>query len=68
VGISPNPKLRLKKHNTGNGAKMSTDQGGFTLIYTSKPFKDKSAAMEREIQIKGWTRAKKEKLISGEWE
>ncbi len=68
VGISPNPEERVIKHNSGDGSKMAKDQGLFTLVYISKPFPSKSLARKREIQLKGWTRIKKEKLISGAWE
>lgn len=68
VGISPNPELRLEHHNKGKGAKMARDQGGFTLLYISKPFSNKSEARKREIQVKKWSREKKQKLINGEWD
>jgi predicted GIY-YIG superfamily endonuclease len=68
VGISPNPIARLSRHNSGNGSKMARDQGKFELLYISSPFPDKSTARKREIQVKGWTRAKKEKLIAGTWQ
>ena len=68
VGISPEPNKRVVLHNSGKGAKMASDQGSFRLMYVSKPYSDKSIARKREIQIKGWTRLKKEKLIKGEWE
>jgi len=68
TGITNNPELRIIKHNSGKGSQMATQQGPFTLIYVSKEFPDKSSARKREIQIKGWTKSKKEKLIKGEWE
>ena|SRR3989344_2167613 len=68
VGITNNPDLRLKKHNSGLGAQFARDQGPFELIYVSSPFSSKSEARKREAQIKRWSREKKEKLISGEWE
>ena len=68
VGISPNPEQRLRKHNEGLGAKMARDQGEFRLKYVSEPFPNKSQARIREVQIKKWSRQKKEKLISGEWQ
>jgi putative endonuclease len=68
VGISPDPSMRLLKHNAGIGSKMAIDQKGFELVYVSSPFENKSEARKREVQIKKWTRKKKEKLISGEWE
>ena len=67
TGISPSPEKRIVKHNTGKGSKMAKDQGPFELVYTSSFFDTKSEARKREIQIKGWTKNKKEKLISGEW-
>ncbi len=44
-----------------------TQQGPFSLVYVSSPFKNKSETRLREAQIKGWVRKKKEKLIRGEW-
>jgi putative endonuclease len=68
VGITNNPERRLDKHNTGMGSQFARDQGPFTLKYVSPPFINKSAARKREIQLKGWSHTKKEKLITGEWE
>ncbi len=67
TGISPNPNTRIVKHNKGKGSQMGKQQGPFTLVYISLPFLNKSLARKREIQIKGWSKKKKEKLISGEW-
>ena len=67
TGISPNPKKRLEDHNNDRGAKLAHDQGPFTMVYISPPFSDQKLARKREKQIKGWTQAKKEKLIRGEW-
>jgi len=68
VGISNDPFLRLAKHNTGFGAKFARDQGPLKLVHISSPLPNKSEARKREIQIKGWSRAKKENLIFGKWE
>ncbi len=67
VGITTNPSERIKKHNSGKGSQFARDQGPFTLAYISLPFVNKSEARKREIQLKGWSREKKEKLINGEW-
>ncbi len=67
VGMSTDPKERIAEHNSGHGAYFAKLQGPFTLIYTSNSFQSKSEAAKREKQVKGWTQAKKEKLISGEW-
>ena len=68
TGITENPQQRIVDHNAGRGAKFSQDQGKLKLLYVSAPFEDKSSARLREMQIKGWTRTKKEKLIRGDWE
>lgn len=66
TGIT-NPQERIIKHNSGKGSKFAIDQGPFQLAYTSPAIPNKSEARKREIQIKGWSRDKKLKLISGEW-
>jgi len=68
VGISPNPGDRVKIHNAGYGSKMARDQGKFKLVYVSNAYSGKSSARKREIQLKGWSRRKKEMLIKGKWE
>lgn len=67
TGITTNPHRRIGEHNRAEGAKFAYDQGALRLLYTSLPFPDQSSARKREIQIKGWTREKKEKLIQGTW-
>lgn len=67
TGISTDPHQRIQMHNSEEGAKFSRDQGALRLLYVSQSFETKSSARKREIQIKGWTREKKEKLIRGEW-
>ena len=68
VGITNNTVQRMIKHNSGEGSKFAKDQGPFKLVYASTSFRNKSDARKREIQIKGWTRDKKEMLIRGAWE
>lgn len=67
TGISTDPYKRIQAHNSDVGAKFSHDQGALRLVYVSASFEAKSEARRREIQIKGWTREKKEMLIRGEW-
>jgi putative endonuclease len=66
TGVSKNVTKRINKHNQGKGSRYARMQGGFRLVYKSDPL-TKSDALKREIQIKGWTHSKKEKLIKGEW-
>ena len=67
TGITTNDKKRIEKHNLGEGSRFAKQQGPFELVYTSNPFPNKSEARKREIQIKGWSRNKKMKLIEGNW-
>jgi predicted GIY-YIG superfamily endonuclease len=67
VGISPDPKERIIKHNAGKGSQMAKQHGTFSLQYVSGAFPNKSEARKREVQLKGWSREKKEKLIKGNW-
>jgi putative endonuclease len=61
TGVSNNVADRIKKHNDGKGAKYTRANGPVTLVYVSESL-TKSDALKREMQIKGWTRAKKLKL------
>ena len=55
-------KLEHKKHH--HGAKfIENNHSVFKLVYSEK-FESRVEAMRREKQLKGWTRAKKEALIS----
>jgi len=67
VGITTDAIERIKKHNRGSGSQFARDQGPFKLVYISKPFASKSEARKREVQLKGWSRVKKKKLIAGKW-
>ena len=67
TGITTDIHRRIDEHNRNEGAKFAYDQGVLRLVYTSPPFPGQSSARKREIQIKGWVRSKKEKLIRGEW-
>ena len=68
TGISTDPHKRIQVHNSDKGAMFSHDQEALRLVYVSLPFATKSEARLREMQIKGWTREKKEKLICRDWE
>ncbi len=67
VGITPDVARRIILHNTGDGAEHAKIHRPVTLLY-SKQYQNKSEARKREIQIKGWSRLKKEKLINGEYQ
>ena len=64
VGITNDLKKREYLHNSGKGSKYLLTKLPVRLIYFEKS-PNKSEARKREIQLKGWTRIKKERLIKG---
>lgn len=66
IGQTDDIQRRLKDHQTSHGAKFIKDYGDFEVVYT-ETFHTRSGAMRREKQLKGWTRAKKEALIAGDF-
>lgn len=67
VGITIDVKKRLERHNSGQGSQFARQQGPFRLKYQCI-YTNKSSARKREVQLKGWSRLKKEKLISGQFQ
>jgi putative endonuclease len=65
TGSTRNLKQRLSDHNKGTGAKYTASRRPVKLVY-SEPHRNQHFAMRREMQIKGWTRAKKVALIKGD--
>ncbi len=61
VGISKNPEDRARDHNMKRGA-VFTKSGNFAVIF-KESYSSLKEARQREIQIKKWTRKKKEFLI-----
>ena len=64
TGITNDIQERIATHNSGEGAKYTRARIPVILVY-QETCSDKSTAREREIEIKGWTRSKKEKLVAG---
>lgn len=52
-------------HKTQKAAKFIKDGKEWKLAYTEQ-YETRLLAMRRELQLKGWTRAKKEALIAGD--
>ncbi len=66
VGVTKNISTRLSRHNKGRGSKFTSDEGkNFQLAY-SEQYKTLQQAVQREKQIKKWSRVKKEALIIGD--
>ena len=66
IGQTSNLQQRLSDHKNKatRASKFTKDNGEFELVYEEK-YKTQFKAMRREKQLKGWTRGKKEALISG---
>jgi len=64
IGITNNLEKRIILHNTRKGSKYLLSKLPVKLLYYEK-YPNKSEARKREIQLKGWTIIKKEKLIKG---
>jgi predicted GIY-YIG superfamily endonuclease len=63
VGISNDVVERLEKHNRGFGPRFTRSRRPVELIW-SQSFPDIFAARRREIELKGWSRAKKMRLVN----
>lgn len=66
TGLTWKPDLRWIQHLSKFGSKFTTKHPPKALVYLEE-YDNLDQARRREIQIKGWTRKKKEKLIEGEW-
>ncbi len=62
IGVTNNLEGRLWQHQNGEGSKFAKRYNLSVLIYY-EVFPEAAAAIARETQLKGWTRAKKEALI-----
>ena len=65
TGYTNNLEKRLKAHNEGKGAKYTRGRGPVELIY-HEVYEDKSAAMQREWEIKQLKRSEKDQMCSGQ--
>jgi putative endonuclease len=62
VGSSPDPRERFGRHRAGTGGRYTRSHKPTKIVYIEK-FTTKSEALRREVQIKGWSKVKKENLI-----
>jgi putative endonuclease len=65
VGHAQDIKRRLDDHNAARGAMFTFRRRPVRLAY-AEAHETETSAVQRERQIKGWTRAKKEALIRGD--
>ncbi|MBI4050379.1 MAG: GIY-YIG nuclease family protein [Candidatus Doudnabacteria bacterium] len=66
TGRTWNPDDRWMQHLSKLGSKYTAKHTPKKVVYMEE-YENFEEASLREKQIKGWTRAKKEKLIRGEW-
>jgi tRNA/rRNA methyltransferase len=57
----------MVQHQAGEGSAWTRSRGPVELVF-SQAVPDESQALIVEQQIKGWSRAKKEALIAGQWD
>ena len=65
IGSSTNLEHRYQDHRNGKACRTTTLDPPVKLVY-SESFATFSEARKREAQIKRWTRAKKEALVTGD--
>lgn len=64
-GITNDVEHRLNEHNHGKGSKYVRSRKPAYLVYAEE-HADISRALKREAEVKKWSKAKKEKLVSNE--
>lgn len=66
IGQTNNLGQRLEEHKNKatKSSKFAKEHGSFELVYQEN-YTSRLDSMRREKQLKGWTRVKKEALISG---
>lgn len=66
VGHTDNLERRIAEHDSGEVPGYTTNRRPLRLVY-AEAFGTREEALAAERQIKGWSRAKKEALIMGNW-
>ena len=66
TGHTDDLERRIAQHQHGALAGYTRRRRPVTLVF-SQEFPSRIEALERERQVKGWSRAKKEALIHGDW-
>ena len=67
VGSTTNLEVRLNEHQAGLGGKFTSTHLPVKLVYFEE-YSSIHMAFSRERQLHGWSRAKKEALIRGDYE
>ena len=67
TGVTSNLEKRINEHNSGLFEGYTSKRLPVNLVYSNR-FADVNEAIRAEKQIKGWSRAKKEALMRGDFE
>lgn len=67
VGHTDNLEKRLSEHEDGSYGGYTCKRRPVRLVFSCEFF-TRDEALERERQIKGWSRSKKKALIRGDWD
>ena len=62
TGISNNPQQRFFDHKNGKGGRYTRLHKPIKIVYLEQQA-SKSKALKRELQIKGWSRKKKIRIL-----
>ena len=65
VGHTTNLTRRIQAHHAGTAARFTRDRSPVRLVY-AEDHPTHLSALDRERQLKRWTRAKKEALMRGD--
>ena len=65
IGETADVDQRVEDHNRGRGGPHTMKRRPVVLAY-AEPHQTRAECLERERQLKGWTRVKKEALIAGD--
>lgn len=66
TGSTNNIEIRLAQHQSGEGSNFTRKHLPVKLVYLEE-FNRIDEAFQREKQVQGWSRKKKEALINGEY-
>jgi predicted GIY-YIG superfamily endonuclease len=67
IGHTDDLEKRIRDHLSGGISVYTRKRRPLQLVF-SESFSTRAEALARERQVKGWSRAKKEALINGNWE
>ena len=66
TGHTDDLERRIAQHQSGEIQCYASERLPVQLVF-SEEFQTREEALERERQVKGWSREKKEALIRGDW-